>query len=129
MQFSIFKNSAPKPAHNTTTTPWTMPIIASMEEFAQVLEDHHHHRAIVFVMTPHCQDLSPEEMAWCHNYQILTDNSLFKTDFDIWPALQEHITPKVRPCWITFDKGKETGWVGGGLRRFVEMHRERKETQ
>ncbi|PVH82084.1 hypothetical protein DL98DRAFT_514155 [Cadophora sp. DSE1049] len=129
MHFPIFKNSTSKPSQPTTTLPWTMPMIISIEEFAQVLEDHHHRRVIIFITTPHCWDLSPEELAWCHNYQILTDNYLFKTAFDIWPVLQEHVTPKVRPCWITFDKGKETGWVGGGLRRFVEMHRERKAAQ
>ncbi|KAL2070741.1 hypothetical protein VTL71DRAFT_13767 [Oculimacula yallundae] len=128
MHIPHFKNPLSKPPHLTTipTPTWTIPIITTIPEFHQTIQDPHHHRVTIFFTTSHCQDLDADEMAWCHDYQTLTDVYLFKASYELWPDLQELVTPKVRPAWVTFYKGKETGWVGGGLRRFVEMHRVKK---
>jgi hypothetical protein len=100
--------------------------IRTIEEFEQILEDHHHRRVVVFCVTTNYKDSDVSEEGWYHHYERLNDVHFVRVDLDVSPPLEERLQPKVKPCWVTFHKGEVTGWSSGGMKRFVQLHSERK---
>ncbi len=106
--------------------PHKITTITTVEEFDQILSDHHHHRVVVFCVTSNYKDLEVSEEGWFHHYERLNDVHFVRVDLDVSGALEERLQPKVRPCWVTFHKGEQTGWSSGGMKRFLQLHSERK---
>lgn len=126
--------------------PHKIVTITTLEEFDQVLEDHHHRRVVVFCVTTDYEDpgvgsyaseshgcceltLSTDQEGWYHHYEKLNDTHFVRVEVDNSPPLEERLQPKTKPCWFTFHKGTETGWSSGGMKRFVQVHSERKGSQ
>ncbi|PMD38644.1 hypothetical protein L207DRAFT_634675 [Hyaloscypha variabilis F] len=118
--------------HDTSTSspkahePHKITTITTVEEFDQILSDHHHHRVVVFCVTSNYKDPDVSEEGWFHHYERLNDVHFVRVDLDVSRALEDRLQPKVRPCWVTFHKGEQTGWSSGGMKRFLQLHSERK---
>ncbi|CZR53579.1 uncharacterized protein PAC_03459 [Phialocephala subalpina] len=100
--------------------------LTTLEEFEQTLIDHHHRRIIVFCVTTTYKDPDVDEEGWYHHYERLNDVHFVRVDLDVSEELEERLKPKVKPCWFSFHKGMETGWSSGGMKRFMQVHSERK---
>ena len=114
---------APKPLE-----PHKIVTIQTVEEFDQILDDHHHRRVVVFCVTTNYKDPDVSEEGWFHHYERLNDVHFVRVDLDVSDTLEDRLQPKVRPCWVTFHKGEETGWSSGGMKRFLQLHSERKDS-
>ncbi|KUJ08952.1 uncharacterized protein LY89DRAFT_690522 [Mollisia scopiformis] len=112
--------SAPEPV------PHKINKITTLPEFEQILTDHHHRRVIIFCVTTTYRDPDVDEEGWYHHYEKLNDVHFVRVDLDESEELEERLKPRVRPCWFSFHKGQETGWSSGGMKRFLQMHSERK---
>ncbi len=106
--------------------PHRIVTIATVDEFEQILDDHHHRHVVVFCVTTSYKDPDVGEEGWYHHYGRLNDVHFVRVDLDVSPSLEERLQPRVKPCWVTFHKGTETGWSSGGMKRFVQLHSERK---
>jgi len=106
--------------------PHKIATITTIEEFEQILDDHHHRRVVVFCMTTNYKDPDVSEEGWYHHYERLNDVHFVRVDLDVSLPLEERLQPRVKPCWVTFHKGEETGWSSGGMKRFVQLHSDRK---
>ncbi|KAE9362845.1 hypothetical protein N431DRAFT_391394 [Stipitochalara longipes BDJ] len=100
--------------------------IKTVEELDQILDDHHHRRVVVFCVTTNYKDPDVSEEGWFHHYGMLNDVHFVRVNLDVSCTLEDRLQPKVRPCWVTFHKGEETGWSSGGMKRFLQLHSERK---
>lgn len=49
-----------------------------------------------------------------------------KVEIDKSAELEEYLQPKVKPSWVTFHKGHQTGWASGGMKRFLQLHSEKR---
>ena len=108
--------------------PFKIVKVGTIDEFDQVLDDHHHRHVVVFCVTTTHKDLDEAEVAWCQHYERLNDMHFIRVDLDVSEELGERLQPRVRPCWVTFHKGLPTGWSSGGMKRFVQVHKERKKS-
>ena len=100
--------------------------ISTVDEFEQILEDHYERRVVVFCVTSGHKDPDVDEEGWYYHYERLNGVHFVKVDLDESPEMEERLNPKVKPCWVTFHKGRESGWSSGGMKRFVQVHSERR---
>lgn len=117
------EEQAPKPLE-----PRKITTIKTVEEFEKILSDHHHRRVVIFCVSTSYKDPEESEQDWYYHYARLNDVHFVRVDLDVSPTLEERLQPRVKPCWVTFHKGKETGWSSGGMKRFVQVHSERKQS-
>jgi hypothetical protein len=115
-----------------TVEPYRIQAIMTLSELEQILEDHHHNHVVVFCLpsthkepSTHKDDEFDEE-AWYGHYERLNNMHFVKVEIDKSEELEERLRPRTKPCWITFHKGSETGGSSGGLKRFVQVHSERR---
>jgi hypothetical protein len=106
--------------------PYKIATITTVDELEKILDDNYHLHVVVFCVTSSYKDPDVSEEGWYHHYERLNDVHFVRVDLDVSEALEERLQPKAKPCWVTFHKGEVTGWSSGGMKRFVQLHSERK---
>jgi hypothetical protein len=127
---------SPTTSHSSTSgkaiEPHKIETISTLSELEQIFEDHHHKHVVIFCLPathkepPAHKEGEFDEEAWYSHYERLNNAHFVKVEIDKSKELEERLQPRTKPGWITFHKGSETGGSSGGMKRFVQVHTERK---
>jgi len=49
-----------------------------------------------------------------------------RVNLDESEELEQRLKPRVKPSWVTFHRGNQTGCASGGMKKFVLAHSERR---